>query len=74
MTTINPSVLPISNTDINPREPPDLIEVSPEILAKIENIEEENNNNNKSPTILNKCWRWIRIYFKKLEKVNIKYS
>jgi hypothetical protein len=73
MTKINPSVLPISNTDINPREPPDLIEVSPEILAKIENIEEENNNN-KSPIILNKCWRWIRIYLKKTRKVNIKYS
>jgi hypothetical protein len=63
MMTVNPFVLPISNTDI------DLIEVSPEILAKIEDFGEENNN---SPTILNKCWRWIRIYLKKFRGLHEK--
>jgi hypothetical protein len=63
MTTTNPPVLPIYNIDINRNEPPDLIEVPPEILSKIENVEESNNNN--CPTILKKCWKWIRIYAKK---------
>ncbi len=61
--TVNPPVLPISNTDI------DLIEVSPEILAKIEDFGDENNN---SPTILNKYWRWIRIYLKKFRRLHEK--
>jgi hypothetical protein len=58
MTTTNPPVLPIYNIDINRNEPPDLIEVPPEILSKIENVEESNNNN--CPTILKKCWKCMK--------------
>jgi hypothetical protein len=63
MTTTNPSILPIYNIDVNHKEPPDLIEVPSETLSKIENIEEKNNE--KFPTILNKCYKWMRIYAKK---------
>jgi len=62
MATIDPPVL---NIEINQKESPaaDLIEIPPEILSKIENVEE--NNNNKFPKIINTCWKWIRIYAKK---------
>jgi hypothetical protein len=62
MTTTNDPVPPIYNIDIKNQEPPDLIEVPPEILSKIENIEETNDISSK---ILNKCWTWMRIYAKK---------
>jgi hypothetical protein len=58
MTTTNGSVLPISNNHIDHKEPPDLIEVPPEVLSKIE-------NNDQSPTIFNKCWKWMKIFAKK---------
>jgi hypothetical protein len=65
MAEINPPVFHISNIDIHQKElsAPDLIEIPPEILSKIENVEE--NNNNKLPKFMNQCWKWIRIYSKK---------
>lgn len=63
MTTTNTSILPNSTIDINRRGPPDLIEVPPEVLSKIEDVEETTNS--KIPKFLKKPWRWIRIYAKK---------
>ena len=63
MTTTNGSVLPISNKHIDHKEPPELIEVPREVLAKIENNEEDND---QSPTIFNKCWKWMKIFVKKI--------
>ncbi|CAF0940315.1 unnamed protein product [Rotaria sordida] len=48
--------------NINDEKAPDLIGVPPEILAKIENVEETNIT---SSSIFNKCWKWIKIYFMK---------
>jgi hypothetical protein len=62
MKSLNSSVLPISNIDINHKEQPDLIEVPPETVSKIENVE---GNNNEASTIWNKCSKWIRMYAKK---------
>ncbi|CAF1052081.1 unnamed protein product [Adineta steineri] len=55
----NPTMITIDDGEFNHAVPPELIEVSPEILSKIENIEENDNQSS------NKCLTWIRIYVKK---------
>lgn len=64
MSTANPSTPPISITDINDREPPSLIEVPPDVLSEIEDVE-ETITNNKIPNTFKKCWKWMRIYARK---------
>jgi hypothetical protein len=69
METISYPTLPTSNIDIDQREFPDLIEVSPQTLSKIEDVGEENPN---SPTIVRKCYKWMKIYVKKLNGLHEK--
>ncbi|CAF2776525.1 unnamed protein product [Rotaria sp. Silwood2] len=58
----NSPTLSFSVINIDHKEAPDLIEVPPETLAKIENVEETNVT---SSLTFNKCWKWLRIYAKK---------